>query len=875
MDKMQLTLVFNPAYDGGAYVPEQGEGHTRFFQRYVGEKGLLDELELRLGLTAQEPTRRQMLAAYLHAVQKVADGGGKLFCARSLKLAPLATAKELLAWRDELVLAGWTAESPVPDGLTVGAKSILNGLAAVEKELPAGFRTESDRWQTVLAELEKSGIPKEISVLLTVDEKHLHPLFKTLFRQLRQQGIDVDAEVASHSPKVEVKHFRDSVDACLWAVAKADKSLLVCSDSQTLGAATAAFGQAQVNTVSSNTPKPVEHLFVSAMMLLKDGGDLQAMRDYLSAPSHPLRKHKVPDDGKPTLQEALLDHINNTGGFGEDRKHRTFRNIVEEYAGTDASKRDEFNRFLPAAGEKLTFGRVRKMCDKLSEWAQDTIRAADEKPEMGPFLNQWSALADYCNEMVFQCRELGYDKLPEINPDSFVQTVRSVYDPDRETVVQAEVGSVPVAAGIENIAGKTGDVIWIDGAFTPAPVPLSFLCKKDILTLANIVPYVWNPEDALALQDDLFKAGLARIGGTLSALFCDSFRGEKKEKHPFIVKEGHGVKALEESPYEEAPKEKTTACVTRKANNPIVFPCSMDAKGLKFPDHVSPTSLELLFERPFDWFVQNVLGLSVEWDTNLNQIEGVVAHDIIHKLYKEAAVGGVATADDLERVFGARFDAIFDQSILDTGAELSYAENSVERDQFKTVLREESIPELIRILRFSALTVVGSEVECKDVDLSDPDPASGLEPLRVNAVIDLLLKNPAGNYVILDFKWTGSKTGKEEREKQIKRGTDYQLALYRAIVQTGTKDIEKGTVDAQGFYMLHTSELLTSQAVFYDGPHAAIDPLQAKKTPDETMAEIRELYSSRIRELRSGTIPAGKPAAEKYSNNKVLMGKLN
>ena len=874
MDKMQLTLVFNPAYDNGAYVPEPGMNESRFFKRYVGGKGLLDELELRLGLTAKEPTRRQQLAAYLKAVLAAAEKKKDLFCAQSFKLAPLATAKELLSWWDELVLSGWKAASLVPAGLTSGAKSILNGLAAVEKELPKVFRTESDRWQLVLAELKSGGIPQGVSILLTVPEKHLHPLFKALFDLLRQRGIKVGEELGNESPQIEIKHFRDSVDASLWAVANRGRSLLVCADSQTLGTATAAFGQAVVNTATTDTPKPVEHLFASAMMLLKDGRDLQAMRDYLSSPSHPLNSARMQDnDNAPSLREALLRHIIRQGGFGKGKNHKDFNDIIEEYAGDDTEKLDKYRSFLPAPGQKLTFSRIKEMCDRLSEWANGAIKVMDEKEEESPYDEQWCALVNYCSEMEFQCRELGFDRLPEIPANSFIQTVCSVYSPGAETVIRAEVGSAPVAAGIENIAGNTQDVIWVDGAFADTPLPLSFLCKEDTGMLAGEIPGIWAREDALALEDDLFKAGLSRIGGRLTILYCDTFQGEKKEKHPFIVRYVGNVDKLAATPYERIPEQLSAACVTRDVNT-VKEQFNVDMDGLEFPEYESPSSLELMFEQPFDWFVKYVLGLYEEGDANMSLIEGNVAHDVIHKLYAEAAAGGKAvTADTFERAFQAHFDAFFEQSILDTGAELSYAENTLERRQFKTILRQNGIPELIRIIRFSGLSIVGSEVECKGVDLSE----SGYEPLKINATIDLLLKNPAGHYVILDFKWAGS-TGRKEREDQVKKGTDYQLALYREIVEKGTPDIPKGTVDAQGFYMLRTAELLTAYDGFHDGK-GDITPIPPgsrppRMSPDETMADIQEKYSAVVRDLRNGTISAGNLKSP-YLDNKVLKGKLS
>lgn len=883
-----LTLIFNPAYDDGAFVPELAKGETRFYRRYVGPKGLLDELELRLGIKAKEPSRREQLAEYLKAANATAARDNNVFFAKSLKLSPLATAGELLSWRDELVMSGWTADSTIPDGLASGAKMILKDLAAVEKELKNDFRTDSDRWQFLLSTLKKGVKLEDFSVVISVPETHLHPTWRDVLDKLPKDAAQCNMTDSPQCiPNVDIKRFKDISDACLWATVDDRKSLLVCSDSLTLGAAMDCFGQEYCNAASTATSRPVEHLFVSAMMLVKDGNDLQAMREYLASPSHPLNKYKITEKG-PTLRQALLQHIVSTGGFGGNRYQETFDTLVVKYAHGDPKVLDEINSYIPGPSQKLTFKRIERICNKLSSWAAGCIKAVEDKGETSLWTDQWSSLADYCREMVFQCKELGFDKLEEIKDTDLVQAVRSIYTPSTGVVMRAMVKSLPVVSNIKCIAEDVQNVIWVDGAYADTPTPLPFLCINDAEELKKAIPGIWQKEDVINLEDELFQAGLSHIKGKLTILQCDTFHGEKKEKHLFTVQQAsvlgqgkNGLDVLDDLEYEkveEKPDKLTEACKTRPANTcrPEYF---IDFNNITLPDHESPSSLEKMLEQPYDWFVERVLGLYEEGDSNMSLIKGNVAHNIIQKLYEIAATKGKeVSADAFEKAFQENFESFFYQAVRDTGAELFRSEYAGEREQFKITLRLKSIPKLIEIIRHSGLTIMGSEVEYQNIDIS----RSGKEPLKITCYIDLLLKNSDGDYVILDFKWQG-KGRQDKRKEQIKNGKDYQLAIYREVATIGTDIVPAGNVAAQGFYMLRTAELLTADNGFSDSkdpvPTVPRDP---RLSHDKTIEYIVDKYDETIKALKeTGTEdePAGKLIIEsskknQYSNNNVLMGKL-
>lgn len=857
-----ITLHFNPQYDTGVWAGDPARNGSRIGESYIGPMGLLSELEVRLGLTAGEKPLHGTLAVYMTAAQEASKNNPKIFFSQSMALSPLATAQELLRWRGELVLAGWSAETVAPVAMTTGARAILGGLAEVEASLPGDFRTMSDRWRGVLAALAEKTPIKGFQVVVHAPEAHLHPAYRAVFAGLASCGVCVKYAFEEQTPQVEIKHFRDSADACLWAASQGGDALLVCADDQTLAMAQAAFGHCPGGASATSAPQPVEHLFTSAMMLLKDGGDVEAFRDYLAAPSHPLNRFKKDDES--TLRWRLLRQVIRQHGFGGVEE------IVADFAGGNAETLSAIRPWLPEQGQPLTYGRIRSLCERLSEWALGCLHATAAKGEKSPYEGQWLAVADQCQAMEFQCRELGFDKMESIPVGAFMQALTTVSAPSAPGYLSASVGSASVVPTIEQIAVPVEDVVWVDGAFSETPAPLAFLCQEDVRILSEVLPYVWLQKDALLLADELFKAGLSHIEGKLTALCCDTFRGEAGELHPFFLQEARKVHDM---PFEAIPEGEAVQCDAWPVST-VQDAYSINIDGLSIPDHESPTSLESMFEQPFDWVAKYALGLYEEGESTLSIVEGLVAHDVIHQIcVKAAAAGGFpVSADAFGRVLRTDFDAFFVSAVHRTGAELNLPENILEREQLKTALKTSSLPKLVDIIAHSGLKIVGSEVGFRDVDITEQD----FEPLRINGSIDLLLKNADGRYVVLDFKWAGSQ-GRTRREGEIKKGTDYQLALYRKVVETGTPDIPQGGVDAQAFFMLKTGELLTASEAFCDksGPISPLVPGSRTTRLDygQTLQDICSKYSEIVRSLRAGTVASGNIKTP-FLHYAVLKGKL-
>lgn len=103
-----MEIVFSPYYDGNCFAGNPATGGCQLGTKYVGTIGLLNELELRAGLSRGDVSLMRRAIEYCAAIQEVlsAQPATKPFYEESLKNDPLGVARQLLTWRDALTMAG-------------------------------------------------------------------------------------------------------------------------------------------------------------------------------------------------------------------------------------------------------------------------------------------------------------------------------------------------------------------------------------------------------------------------------------------------------------------------------------------------------------------------------------------------------------------------------------------------------------------------------------------------------------------------------------------------------------------------------------------------------------------------------------------------
>ncbi|NMA45185.1 MAG: hypothetical protein GX945_01345, partial [Lentisphaerae bacterium] len=157
-----------------------------------GPMQMLPVLEERLGLSGVQSSTPERINQYMEKIKAVAPA----WCRESFELDAWTTARQLLAWRDELIEAGWdTQEAP---------SQRLQTLATLEQNTLPLAPGVPDRLRTVLQAL--NGVPSSDNIRLTEPLALLPWVWREIFITLRRNGATLfePEETAANAAPEEV-----------------------------------------------------------------------------------------------------------------------------------------------------------------------------------------------------------------------------------------------------------------------------------------------------------------------------------------------------------------------------------------------------------------------------------------------------------------------------------------------------------------------------------------------------------------------------------------------------------------------------------------------------------------------------------------------
>ena len=102
-----MNIIFSPEYSGHVYIKPADATGVLMDTMVVNTVGLVNMLELRLGLHYEDLPQNERLAHYYDAVCKYMAANPENIMSASFKTSGLGTAKAMLAWRDELRGVNW------------------------------------------------------------------------------------------------------------------------------------------------------------------------------------------------------------------------------------------------------------------------------------------------------------------------------------------------------------------------------------------------------------------------------------------------------------------------------------------------------------------------------------------------------------------------------------------------------------------------------------------------------------------------------------------------------------------------------------------------------------------------------------------------
>ena len=884
-----MKIVFSPYYDGNCFAGNPAKKECVLGTKPVGIIGLLNELELRAGLTRGEVSPMRRAIEYCNAIQEVLNAKPAIspFYEESFKNDPLGVAQQLLAWRDALTMAGWNEKTTLPAGLSQDGSKRLSDLQEIEQHF--NLVGLGERWQQLLAEAQKRRIlPNGISIVVEMKWDLIHPVIKKVFEEINKMAPNTVVESESvknfeykplEASKFELYEFPEQNDAYQWAALQNfENAVFVNEDNFTFNQVLKSVGEPLVGASAEGGAAELSQLLKLGISLFRSPVNISNLLDYLSIFRHPLDWE---------MRSALKYHISKVGGFG-DKVEKD--GSTTKLASIAPQKSALWGMWKKCKNEKVAVQDVQNFCKELLDWAKKAKNKAEVEKVMNPLTGtQICSQLSVLQEQIQNLQLILNNRTSDISNDELDKIVASICQGDAVQTDFARLGSCEMLKDIKGLACDTPIVVWMDCVNKPRPhYPYAFLNPKDIAELIASGLDIAKPELEMQVADFAEKLAVNRAEKII-VLMPKRKDGVRTEENLLITElktlnkglaissptlpVGEDVRMVDANSQkvEHQVSPSLFANITTQRTKPADEEKKKDAS--KFTpgpvgyqrDYESYSSLSELINQPFDYVFDYLYNMKDEEDGNLSQTEGNVAHGVISQMVKESkdAKGEVDTKKFLQLCKGADLESRLDKGIQENGAVLLQPENAMECQTFKNIFLRKSIPHLVEIIEDNDLEVVDSEKEFT-TNLSCAD---GTTAFNFNAKIDFILKkkNEVTNedeYYIFDFKWTRSaNTRKEELENR----KELQLALYQKILEADGKNVVM-----RGYYLLKQAALLTAYAGFV--PSDKIEIIKQNSTAD-IFEQAVESYRERIMNLQGGYIEEGEEMPGTKFENTQFIGK--
>jgi ATP-dependent helicase/nuclease subunit B len=845
-----MHLIFGLACDGRVYPDFPGDGWGAFDTAVVGPTGLVDILEVQLGLTGPRSSEAVRIAAYAAKIRASLTVRPKAFFAASFARDPWDTAKTLLGWRDHLTSGGWA-------GHPIGSPR-LDDLAHVECGLPSLPLGGSDRFCAVRAALEERPQLTITGLTLVEPREMLTPPYRQLITQLELCGVAIQAASAlANSAENDLQRAKAFLDAGEKQPLTGDGTLVTIDANTTLMAA-----EALAEWLAAGSEEDL-----AGTVVVSADGDTALLDRVLQARGAPALGQSVASPWRGALQvlplafaaswapfnaKAMLDLLLLPRPPIERRAARKLARALAREPGTGAAawerawadiEVDLASRFedhpsaeaeisrrmtkwrewtssdLVNRGEGMQADTARRIAGRVSQWAVETDAGAAD-----PLL---MSVVGAARAFVQAVDVLGLDTLPALLVERVIEQVLAEGAQNPHHVATA--GGLRCVQHPGAIWAPVARLVWWDfkgPGERVASIPWSHaetaalaVAGCEFEAAANIAARIgWSYANAIHQARErviLIRPALAGGDETVSHPL-------EHQLHPLIYPALAAVCWSAERLYDDVAHEIAGRQLTRQMNGLVPpphprahwqLPASAIAKlsGRK----ESATSFERLVDCPMRWMLLDVLRLSGGRYAEIpgpDQLLGNLAHELANQVLQP---GPVADPDEVRR----QVEMIFDKLTSAIAAPLQQPEFAGELARARQRLPD-ALAELAQLLRKKGLEIVGTELE-REAEFGDG--------LSVVGRLDLIVRHPSKGMGVIDLKWTKSA---KRRRTELADGRALQLATYGAIAQP-----DGDTTVPGAYYLLNQRRLIGPT-----GSHVADEEIDASRSLADTWTSLAETW---------------------------------
>lgn len=856
-----MKIKFGIHLDGTAWSHEQASlGEVQ-----LGPAGLLGYLETLKGLSGPVVHPAVRINQYMQRMEAI-DQSGKWFN-KSFNADSWSTARQMLAWRDELVEAGWKGEG------IENASPRLRALAEIENtELPLE-KGQSDRLRLVVKELKDTASISISDIYLQEGFKLLPPVWKDIFTLLRDKGVNIhDPEAvknvkntssnlkiiqsvsAGNINKDQIKKADDSLlllkasddweaadNLAIWLSAKDkennDVAIICGPDTDILDHTLQRYGLPR--TGSSEISKWRMSLQVLPLVIANAWKpvDIYALAELLSLPLAPIPAY---------ASRHLIKAITNEPGTGGKEWYKALDSIKEEFKNTGTSKKtgEQFaeeldlllskNRYNPETGIPE---------DKLQERCQWVIEWLAWRTDKDPFLVE---AVSHCREM--QKLAEGKGVIPRVAVERMLDSVIGIGEKNPYWFEQAAPWQVLKHPG--QITSPCKTIIWWNFTDTVDSHSTFWSAAECEELLKNNIE-LENPRIVRKRETLSWERPLKYAEENFLMIYPEKRFGEEIYPHPLwdeirnlalnsqsgrdedevlscLVRE---CRALQKDGLWEL-ADRTT--VLNKVEEESVKPLTdqyLISEGISIePSSMSYSQMSTIIACPMKWLLQYHGKLRTAEINDLptgNQMIGNLCHLIIQELYKDP--GHKWIPQKAEERAGELYDAF----VPSVASELLHEGRELDNMRHKTAVKT-AVRDLITAIAKLGLTVEKSEEKIE----------ASLNGVQFTGYLDLLLRDKAGNPFVIDLKWSGYSRYKKE---EVEKGEALQLASYSWLLKSAHK---VSAVDS-GYFMLAQGELLSDSHLLKD------EALSSEYTSDQIWKMGVKSLKENLLSIKNGVIEAG------------------
>lgn len=880
-----MNIIFSPEYSGNVYVKPSDGKDVMMDTVVVNTIGLINMLELRLGLHYEDIPGQEREAHYYDAVCKYMSAHPKNVMAASFKVSGLSTAKSMLAWRDELRSAEWDF-----DGEDISERlAVLIGVEEYFRKLDAcdmAGRLHIVTDQILFQKLDC----KDMVITMSLSKELLKPTIKRLVEVLESQGAKIELmagasdsnnnlsrvrQLIASKQKGKIKldttdesiiiwKFEDERCACEYLSYNkmGDVDVWVNADNKQMDNWLMLTNRAMTGSVTADCTPQLTQLFVMGLGMFSNPLNVNTLIEWLNMPVHPIDRF---------FRSALADTIVQEGGYRNndackkkieqfldgkfvylDEEQRALPEDEQEMIRQKNKKKREkqVSAFLPSitSSEIIKTEDVRQFVMELSSWSRQRAHLMSGEANNEQWVEQLMAVSGMCDAFNILLGTINDSTIDYKTIDSWMSTI---FEKGSYTNAVAERGCRIVVDSPAKIASVAGKTIWIgvdgDASQTQECAFLYPSEKKKLKDMKYMHP--WAEEDQNEYHEQIMITPLRMTAEQLILVVRERMGGENTLKHPLIVRLEQQIDNIKDFVRFPRIEGEGRHQVEMVENGGVSAELQFDhADKIKWPDHLSPTSIGTLAEYPFDYMMDRLLGITNDGKAQMADVKttkGNVAHAVIKELFAPRENNRYSYPKDIAERIKVEYETVYNNILEAKGAVLQLAENKLSEKLLHEQLRS-CLDILLKILEDNELKVTGCEsyVECQ-MNLGLPKAIGedgNIKDRDMVGFIDMTLEDRDSHPVVFDFKWTSWARGYQDK---LMENRSVQLELYRMMLGRKKKD----EVKRVAYFLMPEGQLYSQEAFVGKNCH--------QLTPENHANIVEQLKRSaqfRMEQIKGGVV---------------------